>query len=166
MGYKNSMHKLQGTNEKGQHRRTAAQKAEDMERHVQSLKKIAEEEARLDIAEEVDIYKLKVQWLYQIRHRAKSKGLAFNLTIDDLELPEKCPILGMPMKFNKNGADDNSYSLDRIDNTKGYTKGNVQTISLLANLLKSKGTLDQLIKIGEWAAKQKDLNSKAVCAIV
>jgi hypothetical protein len=66
-------------------------------------------------------------------------------------------MLGIPLKFNKNGANDDSYSLDRIDNTKGYTKDNVQIISLLANLLKSKGTLDQLIKMGEWAAKQKAL---------
>jgi hypothetical protein len=157
MGYKSNLHKLSGSNVRGQHHRTAAQKAEDMERHLQSLKKVAEEESRLGIGEEVDIHKLKVQWLHQIKHRAKSRQLEFDLTIDDLELPSVCPMLGIPLKFNKNGANDDSYSLDRIDNTKGYTKDNVQIISLLANLLKSKGTLDQLIKMGEWAAKQKAL---------
>ena len=148
------------SNERGQHHRTAAQKAEDMERHLKSLQKIAEEEDRLNISIEVDLHKLKTQWLYQIRHRSKAKQIPFNLTLDDLELPAECPILGIPLKFNKNGAFDDSYSIDRIDNTKGYTKGNVQVISLLANLLKSKGTLDQLIKMGDWARRRKSLLSE------
>ena len=148
------------TSERGQHHRTAAQKAEDMKRHLESLQKIAEEEERLNIAAEVDLHKLKTQWLYQIKHRSKAKQIPFNLTLDDLELPTECPILGISLKFNKNGAFDDSYSIDRIDNTKGYTKGNVQIISLLANLLKSKGTLDQLIKVGEWARKQKNFLSE------
>ena len=126
-----------------------------MERHLRSLQKIAEEEDRLNIAAEVDLHKVKTQWLYQIRHRAKVKQVPFNLTLEDLDLPDECPILGIPMKFNKNGAFDDSYSIYRIDNTKGYTKGNVQVISLLANSLKSKGTLDQLIKLGDWARTQK-----------
>ena len=36
----------------------------------------------------------------------------------------------------------------------------MQVISLLANLLKSKGTLDQLIKMGDWARRQKSLLSE------
>lgn len=148
------------TNERGQHRRTAAQKAEDMERHLKSLQRIAEEEGRLNISEEVDLYSKKTQWIYQIKHRSRAKNIPFNLTVDDLELPEHCPILGVPLKFNKNGADDNSYSIDRIDNSKGYVKGNIQIISLKANVLKSNGTIDQLIKMGEWAKAYKEQQAK------
>jgi len=155
MGYKSSTYRLTCTNEKGQHARTAAQKADDMERHANSLRKIALEENRMGIAGEVGLHDLKTKWLYRIRHRAKKLQVPCDLTIDDLELPEKCPILGIPMQFNTVSPDENSYSLDRIDNTKGYTKSNVQIISHLANMLKSKATLEQLEKLGEWATKQR-----------
>lgn len=157
MGFTSSTHTLATSNVKGQHARTATQRVEDMERHLESLRKLAEEEANLNIGSDVDLHKLKSQWLWQIRNRAKQKNVPCNLTIDDLVLPEACPILGMDLRFNKGGHYDNSYSLDRIDNTLGYTKDNVQVISLKANILKNKGTLEDLIKLGEWAAKRKAL---------
>jgi len=46
----------------------------------------------------------------------------------------KCPIYGHIMNFNKNGcADYATATLDRIDNTKGYVKGNVEWLSMEAN---------------------------------
>jgi hypothetical protein len=147
------------TNVQGQHHRTAAQKAEDMERHLQSLDRLAGNPETCNIATEVNIHSKKLRWLYLTKHRAKVKRIPFDLTIDDLELPDKCPILGLRLQFNTVEADDNSYSLDRIDNSKGYTKDNVQIISLKANILKSSGTLDQLIKMGEWAKAYKEKQS-------
>lgn len=37
-------------------------------------------------------YRLKI--LKNAKHRAKSQGIPFNLTIDDIIIPEKCPLLG------------------------------------------------------------------------
>jgi hypothetical protein len=51
-------------------------------------------------------------------------------------------------------ADDNSYSIDRVDNTRGYTMDNICIMSLKANKMKSNGTLEELVKLGEWAKAQ------------
>ncbi len=59
--------------------------------------------------------------------RARNSGLEFNLEYSDLIIPDKCPILNVPFVL---GAKDNypySPSIDRIDSTKGYIKGNVKS---------------------------------------
>ena len=76
-----------------------------------------------------------------------------------------CPILGIPMQWGigahfgqgRNGASNqsnNSKSLDRIDSTKGYLKGNVHIISWRANNLKKDATLEEMVLLGEWALQQ------------
>jgi len=78
------------------------------------------------------------------RRRAKEKGIIFDITTDHISLPELCPLLGIPMKMNENKRQPNSYSIDKIDNTKGYTPGNVWVISSKANLLKGDATIEEL----------------------
>jgi hypothetical protein len=83
------------------------------------------------------------------RERAKSKGLEYNLKPEDITIPKKCPILGIPLKRNtgSNKHSENSPSLDRFDSNKGYTKENTRVISYRANKLKNDGTVDEFIKI-------------------
>ena len=69
------------------------------------------------------------------KYRAKQKDLDFNITKEDIVIPDTCPLLGTPME---------SPSLDRIDSSKGYTKGNVWVISNRANTLKNDATLTEL----------------------
>jgi hypothetical protein len=45
---------------------------------------------------------------------------------------------------------DSSPSLDRIDNSKGYVKGNVAVISFRANTLKNNATADELRAIANF----------------
>ena len=45
---------------------------------------------------------------------------------------------------------DFSPSVDRIDPTKGYVRGNVRVISYLANRMKSNATVDQLVRFSAW----------------
>lgn len=44
---------------------------------------------------------------------------------------------------------DNSYSLDRIDSSKGYVKGNIWVISLRANRIKNDSTPQELRLIAD-----------------
>jgi hypothetical protein len=86
----------------------------------------------------------KTMW-NSARNRAVKAGLQFTIEPEDIIIPEVCPVLGIPLvpgggRENKN----NSPSLDRFDNTKGYTKENIRVISWRANSLKSNGTLEEM----------------------
>lgn len=87
---------------------------------------------------------LKKSLLRSAKKRAKDKNLDFNITINDFELVNICPLLKIPLTSNLEVALNNSYSLDRIDNSKGYIKGNVWVISKRANVLKGDASLEEL----------------------
>lgn len=77
---------------------------------------------------------------------AKKRGLEFNLDYTDFELPEYCPILGIKLEYgagHKGNAPQHA-SLDRIDNSKGYIKGNVMIISKMANAMKNCASFENL----------------------
>ena len=88
--------------------------------------------------------------LSRCKYRAKQLGIAFNLTKDDIVIPEFCPVLGIEIRQlsideePKKGYHPNSPSLDRIIPELGYVKGNVRVISARANLLKSDATISEL----------------------
>jgi hypothetical protein len=96
----------------------------------------------------------KVRDIYRwAKYRASKKGLAFDIEVEDIVVPFFCPIMGLELKFNKGFALFNSPTLDRIDNSKGYIKGNIQVISQLANLMKSNANVAELLVFSEWIQK-------------
>ena len=80
------------------------------------------------------------------KYRAKTKGIKFNLDIEDIKIPKRCPVLGIELKPGKRG-NPSSPSLDRHNNARGYVKGNVFVISRRANVLKGDGTLREFKKL-------------------
>jgi hypothetical protein len=80
-------------------------------------------------------------------------------------LPSRCPILGIPMRIATGYPDNNSISIDRIDNARPYEKGNVAIMSRRANFIKRDGTADEHRRIADWmdamAARQKRPSKKA-----
>lgn len=73
--------------------------------------------------------------------------MVFELTIDDLpKIPEFCPVFPwIRLAYNVGqGRKPNAVSLDRIDNTVGYTKGNVRFISDRANILRRDASTEEL----------------------
>lgn len=84
--------------------------------------------------------------LSKVRERSIENNIPFNISVEDLNIPDKCPYLDVPLThlIGKGHQIYNS-SIDRIDPTKGYVKGNVQVISLLANQMKNSATKEQLI---------------------
>jgi hypothetical protein len=93
-------------------------------------------------------------WLSNCKYRAKQKGVPFNLTLEDIEFTDICPILGIPMVMRAGSFHDNSPSIDRIIPAKGYVKGNVRMISYRANRLKAHGSLEDLRKIVAWMERE------------
>ena len=90
--------------------------------------------------------------LRKARNRAKKRGIYFNLTLDDIQIGERCPILDTPFKV---GLDNwqNSPSLDRIDNTRGYEPDNVIVVSMMANSIKNQATPTQIKKVADFYEK-------------
>jgi hypothetical protein len=92
--------------------------------------------------------------LSSAKDSAKKKGLAFNLDLSDIRIPEVCPVLGIPLKKVGKGATLSEWygrpSLDRLDSSQGYVKGNVAVISLRANVLKRNGTAEEHARIATW----------------
>jgi len=79
--------------------------------------------------------------------RCKQSGLEFTITKEDIIIPEYCPLL--KVKLDSWGHKDYCPSLDRIDNTKGYTKENIWVISFLANRMKNSATKEELLQFAE-----------------
>jgi predicted nucleic acid-binding Zn-ribbon protein len=97
---------------------------------------------------------LSPEWKMHQRAKARCKenGREFSLSVEDVLIPDICPVLGIKLNMNsgKSGAYRNSPSLDRVDNSKGYTKENIQVISQLANAMKCHATNEELHKFAHW----------------
>lgn len=90
---------------------------------------------------------IKHWMLKYAKARATQKGLEFDLTEDDIYLPEFCPILGVPL--SKDGR-RYGYSLDKKNPNKGYTKDNVWVISQLANAMKWDSNHEERVAFAKW----------------
>lgn len=88
--------------------------------------------------------------LYAARRRAKLHGIECSITEDDIIIPERCPILDIPIKRSKEKQTSSSPSLDRVDPTLGYVKGNVRVISYKANACKSNMTSQQIERLYKY----------------
>lgn len=80
------------------------------------------------------------------RSRVKTSGLSFDIEVSDISIPTHCKYLCIPLVVHKgsSGGKPASPALDRIDNTKGYVKGNIQVISHLANQMKASASEEEL----------------------
>ena len=83
------------------------------------------------------------------KSRAFKKGTNFTLkSYKDIPVCENlCPVLGIKMIVS---GGDNSPTLDRINNKKGYIKGNVRVISRKANQSKSNLTSQEAYKVYQY----------------
>jgi hypothetical protein len=87
------------------------------------------------------------------KKRAKTKNIPFDITVEDVIIPETCPVLGIQLKIGEKIACNNSPSLDRIKPELGYVKGNIQVLSYRANMLKNNATIEELEKVLEHLKK-------------
>ena len=69
------------------------------------------------------------------KSRATKKGRDFDLVLEDIVIPKTCAVFGTPLV---------NPSIDRIDSSRGYVKGNIRVISLRANQLKSNATVHEM----------------------
>ena len=89
----------------------------------------------------------------RLKSSAKKRKIKFTITkldLMNLSWPLTCPILGIKLEWNAGQADDNSYSIDRIDSNRGYEADNIIVISNKANRMKNNGSLEELNAIAEY----------------
>lgn len=90
------------------------------------------------------------QMLVMARHRARTKGIAFALSANDISIPTHCPVLGVPIAFSTVADRHNSPSLDRIKPELGYVPGNVLVVSWLANDIRRNFAPADIITVGQF----------------
>lgn len=142
--------------EKREYNRLAQQKrrlkpeVRDKERTWQRLSENSKRHSATTIAWQRDPKNWLKVILRNIKYRAKKKGLEFSLTSNDIVVPEYCPVLGIKLEFVRNQNAilcGTSPSIDRVDNTKGYTKDNIQVISMRANHIKRDMSFEEIEKL-------------------
>lgn len=98
--------------------------------------------------------------IYEARKRAKKLGLECTITENDIEIPEFCPVLGIPIvPYDTENNRDSCPSLDRINPALGYVPGNVAVMSYRANRLKNDGSIEEHDKLLKWMLDQPSLQS-------
>lgn len=85
----------------------------------------------------------------QCKNRALRRGHEFDLKLEDIIVPEKCPLLECEFIIGTMEDYEYTHSLDRIDNTKGYVSGNIQVISKKANSMKNSASKQELINFAK-----------------
>lgn len=89
----------------------------------------------------------------RLKQSAKKRGIDFNLTttdLDEISFPISCPVLGIPLKWHRGEPQDDSFSFDRKDSSKGYCVDNVEIMSVKANRAKNNLTLEELKKFSQY----------------
>ena len=89
------------------------------------------------------------------KKRAKDKQLDFTIKVSDIIIPQFCPLLQIPIvhTVGKGNRNDGSPSLDRLDNSLGYTPANIIVISWRANFLKSDASYQEMFQLlNSWGA--------------
>lgn len=79
-----------------------------------------------------------------IKSRCKRTGREFSIDLEDIIIPEKCPVFGFELKREDKQTWMSAPSVDRIDSSKGYIKGNITVVSRRANILKRDATVEEL----------------------
>lgn len=87
--------------------------------------------------------------------RALRNNMDFDITEEDITIPEICPYLKTRI-ITDHGGGRSGYgpSIDRVDNSKGYTKDNIEIISDKANKMKHNATKEELISFANYVLEK------------
>lgn len=108
------------------------------------LKKYSKEIRHKKLLGDMPKYKYIELLHKRIQKKAEKIGLEFNLELSDIDIPEVCPYLNIPIELSNRTDVRHGPSVDRIDNSKGYIKGNIQIISWKANTMKNSASVREL----------------------
>lgn len=89
------------------------------------------------------------------RHRNGQYQSPFDLTEADLEWPDECPALGIKLRYEAQSdrSADDVPTIDRINSSLGYVRGNVQILSRKANRIKNDGSPEEVMMVAVYMAR-------------
>lgn len=96
---------------------------------------------------------VRISWLKTYQTGAKGRGLVFDICAKDIrelfdEQEGLCALSGQPIQLPKNSKYSTvTASIDRIDNTKGYLKDNIQLVHKKINMLRGSLEVDEFISL-------------------
>jgi hypothetical protein len=103
---------------------------------------------------------ISASFFKHIKWSAEKRNLEFKLTIEYLwelflKQNKKCVLTGLDLTFPKYALDTSyNISLDRIDSSKGYIKGNVQWVDKRINFMKTTLDNQEFIELCKLVANQ------------
>lgn len=102
-------------------------------------------------------HRLRSAW-HSAKVRAKKRGLEFDLKLSDLGEPTHCAATGIEFDMTKSFRNGNIFvpSLDRMDPSLGYVKGNVRVVCHGYNLAKHTGTDSDVVKLARAIVAMAD----------
>jgi hypothetical protein len=110
-----------------------------------------------------DMYRFFSNKASKLKGKSRENKIPYDLDGKYLQsiYPEdgKCPALNIEMKAGYDSDWRLSPSVDRIDPSGGYIRGNVIWISWLANCIKSSATPKQIIAVGEFYKQLEEENA-------
>lgn len=109
----------------------------------------AKEVGKKSYAKYINSHRERELWR-KAKDRSEKKNIPFTIQIEDVIIPNVCPILGIKLEFGKNIPTGSSPSLDRVKPELGYTPDNIVVISHRANMLKSNGNAQEHLKIAKF----------------
>jgi hypothetical protein len=109
---------------------------------------------------------LEYELLHKAKIRAKKGHLPFDLKLEDIQIPEFCPVLPY-IKLNRNNTklSFDSPTVDRLVPELGYVKGNIHVISWRANDVKGNATSEELIAVAEWMRGTHGKTARIKCSV-
>lgn len=107
-------------------------------------------------------------WWRRIVKNAVLRGYKFDLTPEDVwstyeQQGRKCVFTNMPIQFypNYNQVHNQTASLDRIDSSLGYVKGNIQIVHKVVNQMKSYLSDDEFVAFCNEVARTRPMDHDA-----
>jgi len=88
--------------------------------------------------------------LVHAKVRANRTGCKFTITLADIKIPKRCPVLNIPLVQGEGKPIFGSPTIDRLNNDRGYTPDNIIIMSRRANILKRDATLKEMKKLAQF----------------
>lgn len=95
-----------------------------------------------------------VRLLRSARSRAAARGIPFDLVEGDIRIPRVCPAIGVRIDPAAAPFSPLAPSLDRLDPSRGYVRGNVRVVSWRANRIKSDASAAELRRLAAYASRR------------